>query len=336
MESNRSKIRKPSPQKPRTRKRRSREQSAAKAGLRKRGSQKRRRADDGSDSSRSPTRRRLAPSSPGSPPPYPLSDDISVSSRGKTPPTPTSSISDGKPPLTDEEVYEFHRKGTEYQGWIADPNLGGCQCEQSTTTMFELFNNSNTSERFTCPTNHFDDPPAPIHEDLEELGLPIKEHKYRLTRLLLCGCDEEGYRRETEYRHTFMKGVMIGECIYRFDGPHWSDIAIAQYKFDHPIDTLHYLYFTNVENDESLHYVQQILYPRHEVRWPWSNRIERQTWEYDTDEYKEILGTKLGKAAACLVLGAWDRGTYRIARVHTLSRTFRIHLRFDIEAIPAS
>ncbi|KAJ5420327.1 hypothetical protein N7465_002846 [Penicillium sp. CMV-2018d] len=90
------------------------------------------------------------------------------------------------------------------------------------------------------------------------------------------------------------------------------------------------------DNEETLSYVQEILYPRHDVDWPHVDRIEGHVWEYGTEDYREILGTKLGNAAACLVLGAWERGTHRIARVHTLGRQYHIHLRFDIEPIPVS
>ncbi|KAJ5186333.1 hypothetical protein N7449_011097 [Penicillium cf. viridicatum] len=309
------------------------------AGLRKRGLY-----EDDCSSPRSPTRRRLtskpaelAESSESSESPlsYPIPDDNSVSSDGKIPPTPRDNVSDDdRPPVSGEQVDEYYRKGAAYEAWIADPTQGGCQCGQSKDTLFELFNNSDKKKRFNCPENHFDNPPRPIQEDLEQLGLPTKGKSCRFTRLTHHGYDKDGYKRESEYQHCFAEGVIIGECIYRYTGPNWSNIAIAQYKFDHPIDTLKYLYFTNVQNEETLPYVQEILYPRHDVNWPYVDRIESQVWEYGTEDYREILGTKLGKAAACLVLGAWERGTHRIARVHTLGRAYNIHLRFDIEPIP--
>ncbi|CAG8886172.1 unnamed protein product [Penicillium egyptiacum] len=319
------------------------------AGLRKRG----RSYADGSETSRSPTRRRLTSKpmespgssessglakcvrSPQSPLRYPIPDDNTLSD-GRTPLTPTSPVSDDRGPVSDEQVCEFHQRGNAYQAWIADPTLGGCRCGISRKTLFELFNTGNKREKFTCPENHFDDPPLYIQEDLVQLGLPKRHRKYRFTRLLHHGYDEDGHKRESQYQHSIAEGVLIAECIYRYAGPHWSTVAIAQYRFDHPIDTLKYLYFTNVQNDETLPYVQEILYPRHDVEWPQFDRIESQTWEYDTEEYKEILGTKLGKAAVCLVIGAWERGTHRIAKIHTLGRQYQIHLRFDIEALPTA
>ncbi|KAJ5383127.1 hypothetical protein N7517_001038 [Penicillium concentricum] len=277
-----------------------------------------------------------SPGSPTSPTPYPVPDDTSSLSSGKAPGTPASTVTDDREALTDEQVCEFHRKGTEYQEWIADPTLGGCRCGLSRRSLSDLFNNNNKREKFLCPENHFDNPPASIRDDLDELGFSTNTYRFRYTRLAVHGFDENGYKMESQYRQSFAKGVIISECIFRYTGPHWSSIAIAQYKFDHPIDTLKYLYFTNVQNNETLPYVQEILYPRHDVDWPKFSEIAKQVWEYGTDEYKEILGTKLGRAAARLVIGAWDRGTHRIARVFTLGREHNIHLRFDIEPIPTS
>ncbi|OQE82463.1 hypothetical protein PENNAL_c0036G02998 [Penicillium nalgiovense] len=262
---------------------------------------RRRSQNDSNEKSRSPTRRRLTtesskssdlaecPQSPQSPTQYPIPDDASLSD-GVSVLTPTNSFTDDRPPVSDEQVDEYHLKGHAYQAWIADPTLGGCRCGRARKTLFELFNANNETERFTCPENHFDDPPLDIQEDLQQLGLPTRRKKYRFARLLHYGYDSDGHKRESQYT-----------------GPHWSNIAIAQYSFDHPMDTLKYLYFTNVQNDEALPYMQEILYPRHDVDWPKLHRMESQTWEYDTEEYNEILGTTLGKAAACLVIGAWER-----------------------------
>ena len=297
---------------------------------------RRRSQEDSSETSRSATRPRLATKSLQSPTPYPIPDAASLSSGEISLTPPYSPTDDDTPPVSDDQVDEYHLKGHAYQAWIADPTLAGCLCGRASKTLFELLNANNEKERFTCPENHFDDPPLTIQEDLQQLGLPKREKQYRFSKLLHYGYDENNSKKESRYYHSIAEGVLIAECIYRHTGPHWSNIAIAQYSFDHPIDTLKYLYFTQVQNDETLPYVQEILYPRHDVNWPTLNRIESQTWEYDTDEYKEILGTKLGRAAACLVIGAWERGTHRIARIHTLGRQYEIHLRFDIEALPAA
>ncbi|EKV15553.1 Actin-binding FH2 [Penicillium digitatum] len=304
------------------------------------GLRKRRLSDDGDGgSSRSPTRRRLTSrtAEPSvSPPPYPILDDNSLHNGGKSFSTPEGVSSVDIPPMSETQVREYHRMGSAYQAWIADPTLGGCPCGKSEETLFDLFNASDKRKRFTCPENHFTDPPRHIQEDLEELGLPRAGKRYRFTRLVHHWWDKDGYKKENEYQHSITKSVLIGESIYRHTGPHWSDVAIAQYKFDYSIDTLGYLYFTNIQNEETLPYVQEILYPRYDVSWPRADRIESHVWECGTEEYREILGTKLGKAAACLVLGAWERGTHHIARVHTLGRMYQIHLRFDIEPLPTS
>ncbi|KAJ5926475.1 hypothetical protein N7516_008248 [Penicillium verrucosum] len=304
--------------------------------------------EDDCSSPRSPTRRRLtsksaepakspkSPERPKSPLPYPIPDDSSISSGGKTPSQPWDDLFPNKPPVSDDQVNEYYRKGALYEVWIADPTRDGCPCRQSELTLYELLNHSDKKKRFTCPENQFNVPPKPIHEDLQQVGHPVEYKTYRYTKLTRYDLDKDGCKRQTEYSHSIREGVIIGEDINRFGGPNWSDIALAQYKFDHPIDTLKHLYFTYVQNDETLPYMEEILYPRHHVRWPFVDRPQNQVWEYGTREYREILGTKLGKSAACLVIGAWERGTHRIARVHTLGRAGSIHLRFDIEPIPIS
>ncbi|KAJ5821966.1 uncharacterized protein N7525_011250 [Penicillium rubens] len=250
---------------------------------------RRRSQEDSSETSRSATRPRLATKSLQSPTPYPIPDAASLSSGEISLTPPYSPTDDDTPPVSDDQVDEYHLKGHAYQAWIADPTLAGCLCGRASKTLFELLNANNEKERFTCPENHFDDPPLTIQEDLQQLGLPKKRKTVPLLKTVTLRL-----RRE-------------------------------QLQEGKP-----------VQNDETLPYVQEILYPRHDVNWPTLNRIESQTWEYDTDEYKEILGTKLGRAAACLVIGAWERGTHRIARIHTLGRQYEIHLRFDIEALPAA
>ncbi|KAJ5951176.1 uncharacterized protein N7479_009589 [Penicillium vulpinum] len=312
---------------------------------------RRRNEEDDDDSSPSPTRRRLSSNAPESsdsendsessdsendsessegPPPYPIQQYSSPSSDGNRIKTPSSPVSD-LPPVSEEQVYEYYRQGSRFQAWIADPSIAGCRYARATSTLFDMFNNDNDRERFTCPRNHFDDPPSNIQEDVSQLGLPITGNRHRFTELVLHGFDADGCKRESEYQHSIAEGVMIGEAIYRWTGPHWSDIAVAQYKFDHDIDTLKYIYFTNVQNEETLPYLEDILYPRYGIEWPTSGEMQWRAWGYETDEYREILGTRLGKSAACFVLGAWERGTRRIARIHTFGSHYQIHLRFDIE-----
>jgi hypothetical protein len=45
------------------------------------------------------------------------------------------------------------------------------------------------------------------------------------------------------------------------------------------------------------------------------------------------MGVVWGKGVGALVLGAWDRGTHRIARILTWQSRGNWHMRFDIEVL---
>ncbi|KAJ5120892.1 uncharacterized protein N7515_010280 [Penicillium bovifimosum] len=225
----------------------------------------------------------------------------------------------------------YRNRGAVWQEWIADPARAGCPVQRSEVTLADLIHNRG----FTCRETRFSRPSEVLREDLKRLQLPVTE-QYRYTELDLFGVDKEGYRGYSQYGHFVGPGVFIAEGLSRHTGPHWSDIVLAQYTYDHDVNTLRHLYYVDVTSEQTLPLVRDVLYPRHNLDWP-VNYIDSavcHTWEYGTREYQEILGTQLGKAAACVVLGAWDRGTHRIARIVTEVERERMNMRFDFEAIP--
>jgi hypothetical protein len=128
-------------------------------------------------------------------------------------------------------------------------------------------------------------------------------------------------------------GVIFAEFCQRPVGsvhPHWSEIALAQYQRGYDIDTLRYVYVVDCENTETLGHMRDVLFPR--LGYSEDSR-EVLTWEYNTEGYKEIMGVAWGKAVGALVLGAWDRGTHRIARILTWQSKGSWHMRFDIEVL---
>jgi hypothetical protein len=123
--------------------------------------------------------------------------------------------------------------------------------------------------------------------------------------------------------------VIIADNIIRRHGPYWSDVSQAQYEIDQSIDTQRYIYFTNVVNHETHKYIVEILWPRMGLVWAVIND-DVHTFEYNTQEYQELWGTRLGRATARLVLGAWLRGTHRIERIHIWAFLSSVQVRFDI------
>lgn len=99
------------------------------------------------------------------------------------------------------------------------------------------------------------------------------------------------------------------------------------------MEDLKYVFQCNIINPETMLFVQKSLYvAANGLGWP-DDRLR--VWEEDTAEYQALLGTRLAKGVAYLVLGAFPRGTRRIARIVTWGGRYipYVQMRFDIEKV---
>ncbi|KAJ6183219.1 hypothetical protein N7485_001861 [Penicillium canescens] len=132
-------------------------------------------------------------------------------------------------------------------------------------------------------------------------------------------------------------GVLVVALMYRADGPMWSDIAIAQYKTRFPIDTLQHIYIDNCTNTETEPLVTMLMGGSQDAWYgitPQQSKTQVPTvFEYGTPSYQALLGSATGKAVAALILGAFPRGTWRIAKI-ACWYYWGINMRFDIEPVP--
>lgn len=231
-------------------------------------------------------------------------------------------------------VAKFQKDGKELVEWIDNPSSPGCEVGLSMLTFQEVIWARLKKDRYKVDIGQWSEPPRDISSDLWDLGFSHAE-KYRHTWLRRHGIDREGHRRFSEFSNYTINGVIIGDNIWRYHGLNWSDIALAQYKMDFDINALRHIYFVNVVNLQTFPYVREILYEQNGI--PYSDKTIPCLWHYGTRQYHEILGTRLGKSAAFLVLGAFQRGTHRIEKIQTWVWDYCLHLRFDIEQItPAS
>ena len=147
---------------------------------------------------------------------------------------------------------------------------------------------------------------------------------------------------EFRWRGRVGPGVMLLEDIERprqSHAPHMSQISLALYSRDYPVETLKYVFVSTVINIHTISLIQDQLYTaRNNLDWPWKMSIDlgpqyTVAWEDGTEEYDALLGTKIGKLVAYIVLGAFPRGTRRIARIVTWPTDARggANIRFDIE-----
>ena len=111
-------------------------------------------------------------------------------------------------------------------------------------------------------------------------------------------------------------GIIIITDVDRKDGPHWNEIARTLYDSDFGIETLIHV-FSAVVNIETARYVKHELYPKYNRTLSKGPDGDCIIVQHGESEYQEILSTSLGKAAACLVLSSFPRGTMRISRVLT-------------------
>lgn len=120
-----------------------------------------------------------------------------------------------------------------------------------------------------------------------------------------------------------------------------SELTQALYTRNFNMNTLRHVFVQQVVNAETNPFVRRGLYTgntRPGLTWP---KQKPETWDYDTPEYDGLLGSRIGKLIAYLVLGAFPRGTRRITRIVTwtadpLNHDRRLHIRFDIEPVPTA
>lgn len=232
-----------------------------------------------------------------------------------------------------ETVNRYQATGAQFEDWMANTNSTGpaCPVVQSTLTLANLV--GGNSPEFIVSRSYFVVPPAEIRDTLELIGLPHepKSKNYRYIKLYRPG----NASKVCTYEHYIVPGAVIVQTAYRRQrGPQWYDIALALYKHDAAIDTLQYVYYTSVENEETQPLVGKVIYPSNNIPGAESTAGSRmRIWRMHTPEFQQILGSQLGRATSRLVLAAWPRGTHQIPRVNTWFLSGNLHMRFDIEPI---
>ncbi|KAJ5285113.1 hypothetical protein N7524_000419 [Penicillium chrysogenum] len=232
--------------------------------------------------------------------------------------------------VSDDTVTRYRTIGAQYQAWIAGPTATECPIRRSRVTWTDLVDHPIEEYSFEVYLNEIRSTPEEAG-NLESAGLSMGD-VWRYVFLRRYGYWDDGRQAGyTIYQHRTGLGAIFVENITRRFGPYWAQVAQAQYQLDNHIDTLRYVYFMNVQNLCTWPYVEQHLYPRHGLHW--YDDYGPQCWTYGSREYQELLGTKLGRGVARLVLGAWPRGTHRIETIYTWTFMGNLQMRFDITRI---
>ncbi|KGO44772.1 hypothetical protein PEX1_017100 [Penicillium expansum] len=246
------------------------------------------------------------------------------------------------PKPSESTLNTYREKGAQLAAWLEDPNEPNCYVAPATLTLHDMIHAQPPNRFQVGDSYHRNLGDNMDGGDPDSTGLTTEDNKYRYTSLRNPVTDpavlaEHGFRRmDNSYAHLIGPGLIIGHSIFRYDNLQWNIIARALYVNDHPIETLRHIMFTCVINEETGPYVRRILYARFNREFEAAIQEPCLKVERGTREFEELLGTKLGKAAAILLLSSLPRGTRRISRAVVWNSYFRVELRFEIEPIPAN
>ncbi|KAJ5741409.1 hypothetical protein N7533_010818 [Penicillium manginii] len=111
--------------------------------------------------------------------------------------------------------------------------------------------------------------------------------------------------------------------------PYISEISKAVYENSFPLDTLKYVFVTGLSEDDT----KQCL--NYYISSDRRDDLFYESWEYTEPQCDALLGTKIGKTVAYLLLGAFGQGVKRVRRIAVISEVGQDwDLRFDIEDVP--
>ncbi|KAJ9488012.1 hypothetical protein VN97_g5293 [Penicillium thymicola] len=243
----------------------------------------------------------------------------------------------------EEELATYRRKGAQLIAWLEDANEPNCDIAQATLTLDDLLNNFPEETRFRVRESNFKNL-GDLFEggEPESMGLNTEEKRYRKSMVISPVIDQailDSFglaNMSNSFEHVVGPGVLAATGIFRHDCIQWNEVARAVYEWDHPITTLRHIKYDTVVNSETAPYIRRVAYPRHYRNFHAARTEPCLKIERGTREYEELLGTKLGKAAAILLISSLPRGTVRIARAVTWNNRSSVDLRFEIEPIPAN
>ncbi|KAJ5138874.1 uncharacterized protein N7515_003722 [Penicillium bovifimosum] len=232
------------------------------------------------------------------------------------------------------ELRRFASAGAHYQTWIENPQAPGCTVKPATTTWRDM------QKLHPRPWGSFDEGGVSMTSQLrggdpESLQLSDKAKraylKARVSQSSAPGTRKTPYP-DNHFEGRMAEGIIVVDFAIRNDGLYLSEVMRGLYTASWPIQTLRHIVFTDLEEMETGKWMQGTLFPDY-IGMQWWEAVDKPPVQIErgTLPFAELLGTKLGKAVACLVLGAWPRGSMRIARAFVWNHRDVPQLRFDLE-----
>ncbi|CAI7591168.1 unnamed protein product [Penicillium discolor] len=114
--------------------------------------------------------------------------------------------------------------------------------------------------------------------------------------------------------------------------PHVSELSKIAYEKHFPLESVKHVIVNEVQENATEPFIEEQIYRSREgLIYP---SAEPQTWDYDTPEFRAIMGTPIGKVVGSFILGSFGQGMKKVFRIVTLQRGLELHkldIRFDIE-----
>jgi hypothetical protein len=135
-----------------------------------------------------------------------------------------------------------------------------------------------------------------------------------------------------DYVFVVGPGVICALFSDRYDGPHWSEIALAVYRH-YETEELKYVFRVHVVNDKTHDFVGD-LYTKFDYDWP---NMQARNWERGSHEYSGLLATPNVRGVVALMLGEFARGTRYVPYVMTWTDNYqkrgRLHMCIPISRV---
>ncbi|KAJ6109564.1 hypothetical protein N7486_001799 [Penicillium sp. IBT 16267x] len=198
---------------------------------------------------------------------------------------------------------EAEVKGRKWQKWLDDLNDRLCPVIPIRLSVrmlylsygWYIFDGNSPPDPLTA-SRYF--PPGNLRPVLKRHGISTKRRYTRVVLRQRRRGSKSGGKTKNDYLLQTGPGVIFALESKRIDGPHWSDIALAAYRF-YEAEELRCVFRVNVNNPVTTAIVRDI-YLRNNRRWP--DRL-RSYWWHGTQEYQAILSTPNARGVVALIFG---------------------------------
>ncbi|KAJ5980222.1 hypothetical protein N7481_007520 [Penicillium waksmanii] len=215
---------------------------------------------------------------------------------------------------------EFQEQGALCQAWITNPNT---PCPIGMSQLTSLSDLDEDSWNINTHPNGL--PHSYTSVQMQDLNVPNQQYHLITAEMYSDGDTELSFKGRAGQGVLFIEDIMRSKGS---TGPWISEISKVVYEDHFALDTLRHVFVTNISNEETKTFVNARL----------NLGRDEKVWESDAPQFQEILGTRIGKLVAYLLLGAFPRGTRKISRIamwNTGHQVKCIQSRFDIEEIDA-